>query len=92
MASFSLAGGSELNTEIKEQESTLQVEGIWELELIEMGKGGEIEVSQSEGSWKKEGKKQQQSSQIKRSERHHPTVDLSWVLTPSHFGNFPGIL
>ena len=59
MASFSLAGGSELNTEIQEQESTLQVECTWELELIEMGKGGETEVSQSEGSWKKEGKKQQ---------------------------------
>ena len=63
MASFSLAGFSELNTEIQEQESTLQVEGTWELELIEMGKGGEIEVGQSEGSWKKEGKKQQQTIQ-----------------------------
>ena len=44
MASFSLAGGSELNTEIQEQKSTLQVVGTWELELLEMGKGGEIEV------------------------------------------------
>lgn len=33
IASLSLAGGSELNMEIQGQESTLQVEGSWELEL-----------------------------------------------------------